>query len=394
MRARRLIIALAAVALFVGWVGTSGAQIPVAVGFRAYLTVNGSQVASGSYQAKITNTSGTEFTDSNSNPAESNLASGRFLFSIPMYEGTEQPGGAHAGATACIQMWQGATQLTISYPAQGSCPARSGAFTMVNPGEAVGFGTTGNPNDASHTFGQNVTATTPANIQVDLTSKAFADTKTGASSTAQTFTVTNTGGNSLTLGTLSISGANLNQFAMSSNNCTGTLAGGANCTVNVTFSPTSTGSKVATLNIPSDAPNSTNLTVSLTGTGIEANVGVDPTTKDYGAVSVGFTSAQTFTVTNSGTATLAITTVAVAGPNASEFIIGTDTCSNHTVAASGGQCTIQVTFTPSSAGSKSATLRIHSDDPDTANLDVTLSGSVASQNLSSFPRSITTRSSG
>ena len=388
MRARKLFVTLAITALFLGGVSICFAVIPQPFLFKAKLTVNGSSVTGvqPTYEIKITNTSGTEFApvDAAGNTF-GEAVSGRFSYNIPMYDATDQSGGAQAAATGCIQLWQSGTQLTISAPAQGSCPAGSGAFTIGSPGESIRFGTS----LGTTTYGTDtpITAATAANITVSPTSKDYGNVAVSSSS-AQTFTVTNTGGTSLTVGTLSLSGANADQFAKSSDNCSGqAVAAGGNCTVQVTFSPTSTGAKSGTLNIPSDAPNNTSLTAALTGTGTQANIGVDPTSKSYGAVNVGASSSQTFTVTNSGSATLTISTVAISGTNSSEFVKGTDTCNDQTVAPSGGTCTIQVTFTPSSAGSKSATLTIPSDDPDTASLDVALTGSVASQNLSADPTS-------
>ena len=66
-------------------------------------------------------------------------------------------------------------------------------------------------------------------------------------------------------------------------------------------------------------------------------------------------SAKTLTVTNSGTSNLSITTVTAGGTNMADFIIGTDTCANATVAA-GKTCTVSVEFAPSTTAAESATL--------------------------------------
>ena len=66
-------------------------------------------------------------------------------------------------------------------------------------------------------------------------------------------------------------------------------------------------------------------------------------------------SAKTLTVTNSGTSNLSITTVTAGGTNKADFIIGTDTCSNATVAA-GKTCSVSVEFAPSTTSAESATL--------------------------------------
>jgi hypothetical protein len=73
-------------------------------------------------------------------------------------------------------------------------------------------------------------------------------------------TITNTGGSPLTVSAVTVS----TYFAVT-HNCA-TVAAGASCTANVTFTPTAAGSLNGTLTIASDAPGSPN-TVALTGTG-------------------------------------------------------------------------------------------------------------------------------
>jgi len=83
--------------------------------------------------------------------------------------------------------------------------------------------------------------------------------------------------------------------------------------------------------------------------------------------------AQTITVTNSGNATLNISSVTPGGNNAADFT-GTTTCGS---VAAGGTCTISVVFTPSIVGAESATLSIASDAASSPN-SVTLAGTGAS----------------
>jgi hypothetical protein len=72
--------------------------------------------------------------------------------------------------------------------------------------------------------------------------------------------------------------------------------------------------------------------------------------------SVGTTSAaQTETITNVGSTDLSITSVAKGGTDPGDFTITADTCTTAAL-ASGGTCTVSVTFTPAAAGSLSASL--------------------------------------
>ncbi len=67
--------------------------------------------------------------------------------------------------------------------------------------------------------------------------------------------------------------------------------------------------------------------------------------------------ARTVTVSNTGTGPLSISGLSLTGANAADFAISSTTCLSGAVAA-GGNCTINVTFTPSAAGARSASLLI------------------------------------
>jgi hypothetical protein len=88
----------------------------------------------------------------------------------------------------------------------------------------------------------------------------YGSINTGSTGTPQTFTVSNTGLASGSLGTFALSGTNSSEFTLASNTCTGTLGAGANCTMAVNFAPTSSGAKSA---IVGDGT----YTASLSGTG-------------------------------------------------------------------------------------------------------------------------------
>ncbi len=95
----------------------------------------------------------------------------------------------------------------------------------------------------------------------------FGNQTVNTTSPAQPITVTNTGTvAALGIGNISINGANPNQFART-HNCPASLAAGATCTINVTFTPQSTGAKSATLGVNVVAP-AVSQTVALSGTGI------------------------------------------------------------------------------------------------------------------------------
>ncbi|MEO5662869.1 MAG: FG-GAP-like repeat-containing protein [Nocardioides sp.] len=97
---------------------------------------------------------------------------------------------------------------------------------------------------------------------------------------------------------------------------------------------------------------------------------VSPDTHDYGSRTVGTSTPQTFTVTNTGDADLAVASAAVAGVDASQFVTSADTCSGESVAPD-ATCSVQVAFAPDAVGAKSATLRFTHDaasSPDAVSL--------------------------
>ncbi len=100
-----------------------------------------------------------------------------------------------------------------------------------------------------------------ADITLSPTSLPFGTQAVGTISAAQTVTLTNAGTVALTITRIATSG----QYAQT-NTCVSPIAGGASCTISVTFNPTTTGTHNNTLTITDNATGSPK-TVSLTGTG-------------------------------------------------------------------------------------------------------------------------------
>ena len=88
----------------------------------------------------------------------------------------------------------------------------------------------------------------------------------GTTSAPQTVTLSNTGSGTLTISSIAISGGNSGDFAQT-NNCGGSVAAGARCTISVTFTPAGILVRSSTLVIQDNASGSPQ-EVSLTGTGL------------------------------------------------------------------------------------------------------------------------------
>jgi hypothetical protein len=88
------------------------------------------------------------------------------------------------------------------------------------------------------------------------------------------------------------------------------------------------------------------------------SVSLSPSPVTYGAQAVGSTStAQTVTLTNTGTASLFINSVSILGANQLDFNRTNDQCVGVPVAA-GASCTIAIVFNPTATGTRTATLTV------------------------------------
>jgi len=103
-------------------------------------------------------------------------------------------------------------------------------------------------------------------------------------------------------------------------------------------------------------------------------ISVSSTSLDFGSVKVGDSSFTNLTISNSGSANLIIRQMTFSGADTLDFNTRNDNCTGVTLSQS-QSCTVQIVFSPHSTGSKSATLSISSNDPDTPTQTVSLSGS-------------------
>ncbi|MFZ1084780.1 MAG: choice-of-anchor D domain-containing protein, partial [Terracidiphilus sp.] len=209
-------------------------------------------------------------------------------------------------------------------------------------------------------------------------SLSFASTLVGASSAAQTVTLTNSGTNTLTISGITLTGANTAAGATISipftqtSTCGAALAANASCTVSVTFKPTAIGAATATLTFADNAPSATQ-SVALTGYGATSgpSATLSPTSLTFASTTTGASSAsQNVTLTNTGNAALTITNIALTGTNAASFA-RVNNCG--TTVAAGAFCTVSIIFAPTASGAASATLSI-SDNAANAPQTVALSG--------------------
>ncbi len=191
------------------------------------------------------------------------------------------------------------------------------------------------------------------------------------SSVIQVFTVNNTGAVSAT----GMSGSGLSgsfqftggAYPGGTGTCGGSLAAGANCTIEVTYSPASTGAHAATMSLPyNDGAGAQFLSHDVVGTGATpaSLVITEADPYDYGVRGVGFPLSHIFTLTNVGgfqASSLNDTTLAAPFEYTGGTYPGTAGTCGPTLNA-GANCDIEVRFDPAAAGLATSTIQIDYDN--------------------------------
>jgi len=222
-------------------------------------------------------------------------------------------------------------------------PAAAGPFSAS---VSITDNASGSPQ--SITLSGTGTAPAPA-VGLSASALTFASQSVGTTSPAQTVTLTNTGTAALTISSIAVTGTNATDFSETTT-CGASVAVNANCNINVTFTPAAAGTFAAAVTVTDNAGNSPQ-SIMLSGTGFvpAPAVSLSVNTLTFPSQTVGTTSsAQSVTLTNSGTAALTISSITVTGTGASDFA-QTNTCPASVVVE--GSCSISVTFTPSGTGS-------------------------------------------
>lgn len=181
-----------------------------------------------------------------------------------------------------------------------------------------------------------------------LSAPSFSATSVGSSSSAVA-TLANSGVGPLAVTIPSSSAVSGQDFTFLATNCPATLAVGASCGITVRFSPTSVDPSSGSLSVGTSAGTKT---VVLGSTGIQGYATINPSALSFPVQQTATTSAvRSVTVTNTGTDTLTFVGVGVS-TGASDF----GQSNNCGAVAPGGTCTVNVSFTPSVAGSRAGTL--------------------------------------
>jgi hypothetical protein len=239
----------------------------------------------------------------------------------------------------------------------------------------------GNSPQSVALIGTGASATTGASISPLSLSWAFVPV--GGVGGKKSLTLTNNSTTAITISSIALTGANPGDFKIASKTCGSSLAASACCSASISFAPTTTGNRSATLQFTDSAGNSPQ-TAALTGLGVAPNsVTPNPSSLTFATTGIGSSSSsQSVVLANATTSAISISSVVIAGADASDFSIASTSCSSTLVA--GGNCSTAVVFKPAAAGTRSATLQF-TDSATNNPQTVSLSGTGTSSALTITP---------
>ena len=245
--------------------------------------------------------------------------------------------------------------------------------TLLGPGASTTFQVTVNaPAAAAFSFALNIpnddTNENPYNINVSgnavnppflsATSPVnYGSSNVGVQVGPVGHTITNTGGSSLTITSISIVGTNASDWALISPPSTPlTITVGNNISLQGRFTPSAVGARTAQLRLVSNhtgVPSTVTL-ITLQGTGTQAAASV-VTPVNYGNRNVGVASAAVgHTLTNTGSGPMTITAVSVGG----DWVLSGVPSLPATIAPA-GTFNFNGVFTPAATGARNATIQIN-----------------------------------
>src|SRR5882762_9542193 len=258
------------------------------------------------------------------------------------------------------------TSFTASFaPASASSFTGSVSITSDAPGSPLTI-----PLSGTGAAAQPQLTINPAGVN-------FGSVNVGATAT-QTVSLTNSGNAALTISQATPSGTG---FSFTGLNLPQTINAGSSISFTVQFLPASTGSASGNISMSSNAPGSP-AAIALSGTGVQGTLTANPSSFNFGNVLVGGNGTQTFTLSNSGTASVTISAASASGTAFSIFGLSVPL-----TLAAGQNTTFSGQFAPSATGSATGSVSITSNAPGSP-LAIALSGTGVQPVLSVTPTSV------
>jgi hypothetical protein len=240
---------------------------------------------------------------------------------------------------------QQTANLSVSFAPQ-TAGAVSGSLTFSGWASWGGHNTVHSTTGTVPLSGTGYTALAPGYLTAPA-SMNLGSVAVGGSQT-QSFTLSNSGGSSLTISGATFSGTG---FSVSGLTFPYTLAAGGSASLSVIFAPTAAGTDTATVTLSSDASDPS-VAVSLTGSATTSSgtLGVTPGSMSFGTVTIGTALSQSGNITASGGS---VTLSSVSSSN-SAFTVGGLTLP--VTLAAGQSVPFTVSFAPTATATASANI--------------------------------------
>jgi len=179
----------------------------------------------------------------------------------------------------------------------------------------------------------------------------------GTTNTPQSVKITNVGTGNIHI--TSLTGNDPSEFVVQTDTCSGaTLAAHGACAISLTFTAPYYCRRKAVLAINDDDPDSPQ-SLPLVATGSGSYADFSPLQLIFTSQLVGTSASQTVKMTNTGTSTMHISSVAFTSSNTTSDFTQTNNCGS--TVASGASCSFVVTFKSGGWGDRSANLQITGD---------------------------------
>lgn len=270
-------------------------------------------------------------------------------------------------APASFSLAPGASQLVTATYAPSAVGADTGSLTVASNDPST-------PSVTVALSGTGVAAPAPS-IALDPPAVDLGPVVTGSTGTA-TVAVRNTGSATLDVSAITRCSGTSTEFDWSPS-APFQVAAGASASLTVTYMPTDLGADSGCLAFASNDPSSPMVNLTLAGSGVAVPIPaivLVPGSLDFGTVTIGGSATRTSQVSNTGTATLHVSSVTACSGTSAEF---TWTPTGPFDVAPGGSTPLDVTYTPVDAGPDSGCLAVASDDPVTPSATLQLAGTGA-----------------
>lgn len=263
----------------------------------------------------------------------------------------------------------GGLQVVTATYAPSAAGADTGSLTVASNDPAT-------PTVAVTLSGSGVSAPTPA-IALDPAAVDFGPVVTGSTASAAV-AVRNTGSATLDVSAITRCSGTSTEFAWSPS-APFQVAAGASANLTVTYLPADLGADTGCLAFASNDPANAMVNLTLAGSGVAQAVpaiALDPSSLDFGTVSIGGSAVRTSQVRNTGTATLHVSAVTACSGTSPEFTFAP---TGPFDVAAGGSTALAVTYAPADAGADTGCLAVASDDPANPSVELQLAGTGAEQ---------------